>query len=170
DCSKYFHDILEVSAAERWARVRPGCVLEDLNRRVAPLGLHFAPDISTGSRATIGGMIANNSSGTHSVIYGKTVAHVLELKVALADGSVVHVDPLRADQLEARCARQDLEGECYRAARRLPREHAEEIERRFPKILRRVGGYNLDLLVQQEGAFNLVPLFVGSEGTLGVVV
>src|SRR5436309_6780391 len=94
DCSKHFNDILEINAAERWVRVRPGCVLDDLNQALRPHGLHFAPDISTANRATIGGMIANNSSGTHSIVHGKTVDHVLELKVALADSSVIHARPL----------------------------------------------------------------------------
>src|SRR5262249_19846654 len=89
DCSKYFNQVLEVNAADRWARVRPGCVLDDLNLELKPLGLHFAPDISTSNRATIGGMVANNSSGTRSVLYGKTIDHVLELTVILSDGSVV---------------------------------------------------------------------------------
>src|SRR5438128_2969665 len=73
DCSKHFNDILEINAAERWVRVRPGCVLDDLNQAVRPHGLQFAPDISTANRATLGGMIANNSSGTRSVVHGKTV-------------------------------------------------------------------------------------------------
>ena len=79
---------------ERWARVEPGCVLDDLNLALKPHGLQFAPDISTSNRATIGGMIANNSSGARSVLYGKTIDHVLELKIVLSDGSLVHLKPL----------------------------------------------------------------------------
>src|SRR5262249_12451151 len=120
-------------------------VLDDLNQHVKPHGLHFAPDISTSNRATIGGMIANNSSGTHSVIHGKTLDHVLALRAVLADGSVVHLRPLSEAELDATCARQDLEGACYRTARRLAPTHGEESERRYPKILRRGGGYTLDL-------------------------
>src|SRR5207247_8050359 len=95
DCSKYFNQVLEINAAERWVRVQPGCVLDDLNLEVKPFGLQFAPDISTSNRATIGGMVANNSSGTHSIIHGKTGDHVLQLKVLLADGSVVPFRPLQ---------------------------------------------------------------------------
>src|SRR5437763_6227771 len=113
DCSKHFNGVLEVNAAGRWARVRPGCVLDDLNREVQPLGLHFPVDISTSDRATLGGMIANNSSGTHSVVYGKTVDHVLELRVVLAGGSVLHARPLQGADLEAVCRQADHEGECY---------------------------------------------------------
>jgi FAD/FMN-containing dehydrogenase/Fe-S oxidoreductase len=173
DASKHFNRVLEIDATGRRARVEPGCVLDDLNAALRPLGLQFAPDISTASRATIGGMVANNSSGTRSVIYGKTIDHVLELKVVLADGSVIRCGPLDGPGIEARCARDDLEGACYRAVRRLAAEHADEIERRYPKILRRVGGYNLDAFRPdgRDGAgFNLAHLFVGSEGTLGVVV
>ena len=88
DTSKYFNRVLEVNAEERWARVEPGVVLDELNAQLAPLGLRFAPDISTASRATIGGMMANNSAGARSVLYGKTIDHVLEQTVVLADGSI----------------------------------------------------------------------------------
>src|SRR5213075_1120257 len=102
DFSKYLNRVLEINAGERWVRVEPGCVLDDLNQQVKALGLQFAPDISTTNRATIGGMIANNSSGTHSIIYGKTIDHVLELKVLLADGSLVTLGPLSAGEVEAK--------------------------------------------------------------------
>ena len=169
DCSRHFNAVLEINTAERWARVEPGCVLDDLNLAVKPLGLQFAPDISTSNRATLGGMIANNASGTHSLIHGKTIDHVLELKAALADGSVVMTRTLSETELQSRCGQQDLEGRCYRAVRSLAGEHQGEIEGRFPKILRRVGGYNLDRFVS--GApFNLANLLVGSEGTLAVIL
>src|SRR5690348_6473405 len=85
DTSKYYNRLLEVNAQERWARVEPGIVLDELNAQMAPLGLRFAPDISTASRATIGGMMANNSCGARSVLYGKTIDHVLEQTVVLSD-------------------------------------------------------------------------------------
>ena len=91
DTSKYYNRILEVNAEERWARVESGVVLDELNAHLQPFGLRFAPDISTASRATIGGMIANNSSGARSVLYGKTIDHILEQTVALSDGSVARV-------------------------------------------------------------------------------
>src|ERR671931_2683935 len=128
DCSKYLNRVREVNAAARWARVQPGCVLDDLNLQLKPHGLQFAPDISTSNRATIGGMVANNASGTHSVIHGKTIDHVLELTVLLADGSIIHVRPLDENALDRKSAQADHEGACYRVIRRLAQEHDAEIE------------------------------------------
>ncbi len=176
DCSKHFDRVLEINLIERWARVEPGCVLDDLNLALKPHGLQFAPDVSTSNRATIGGMIANNSSGARSVVYGKTIDHVLEMKTVLSNGTMVQLKPVTGPELEARCAQQNLEGACYRVTRRLAAEHADEIDRRFPKILRRVGGYNLDEFVPTREfnpidiQFNLARMLVGSEGTLGVTV
>ncbi|MXZ71280.1 MAG: FAD-binding protein [Acidobacteria bacterium] len=180
DTSRYFNRLLEVNVEERWARVEPGIVLDELNAKLAPHRLRFAPDISTASRATIGGMISNNSSGARSVRYGKTIDHVMDLRVALADESIAHFRPLGAPELDAACAATTHEGECYRTVRRLAASHATEIERRYPKILRRVGGYNLDAFVRSEKGgpgstydtdpFNLSKLIVGSEGTLGLIV
>ncbi len=119
DCSRYLNRVLEVNTLERWARVEPGCVLDELNLALKPHRLLFAPDVSTSNRATIGGMIANNSSGARSVLYGKTSDHVLELKTVLSDGSLIHLKPLTASELEARCARNDREGACYRDTLRL---------------------------------------------------
>ena len=168
DFSKYFNQILEINAAERWARVQPGCVLDDLNVQVKSANLQFAPDISTANRATIGGMIANNSSGTHSVVHGKTIDHVLELKVLLADGSLVTMGPLDSPGVEKKKQQQDHEGRCYRIVDTLAKQYAADIDRRFPKIMRRVGGYNLDRFTPQANTnFNLAHLLVGSEGTLG---
>ena len=169
DTSKFLNRVLEVNVAERWARVEPGIVLDDLNAALRNDGLRFAPDISSASRATLGGMMANNSAGARSVLYGKTIDHVLEQHVVLSDGTVVHCRPLDAAELEDLCRRDSLEGSCYREVRRTARECAEEIERRFPKVLRRVGGYNLDAFVG-ERAFNMTRMLIGSEGTLGVVV
>ena len=94
DTSKYLNAILELNVEERWVRVEPGVVLDELNAQLRPHGLRFAPDVSTASRATVGGMMANNSSGARSVIYGKTIDHVIEQEVVLSDGSVVTFGPL----------------------------------------------------------------------------
>jgi FAD/FMN-containing dehydrogenase/Fe-S oxidoreductase len=169
DTSKYFNRILELNVAERWAIVEPGIVLDELNAQLKPHGLRFAPDISTASRATIGGMISNNSCGARSVLYGKTIDHVLELDVVLSDGSQAHFRPLNRAELDAACQGDTLEAKCYREVRRIARECAGEIEQRYPKVVRRVGGYNLDEFVDDAKPFNLAKIVVGSEGTLAMI-
>ena len=167
DTSKYFKNVLELKLEERWVRVEPGIVLDELNAQLLPHGLRFAPDISTASRATIGGMMANNSSGARSVLYGKTIDHVLEQVVLLSDGSVAHFRDIASDEIPTGST---LESNCYATVIRLAAEHAREIDRRFPKILRRVAGYNLDEFVDPAKPVNLAKLMVGSEGTLGIVL
>ena len=167
DTSKYFNRVLEVNAEERWARVEPGVVLDELNAQLAPLGLRFAPDISTASRATIGGMMANNSAGARSVLYGKTIDHVLEQTVVLADGSIVEFREIPREQVPS--GDHNMEARCYQTVLRLAAQHASEIDRRYPKVLRRVAGYNLDAFVDSP-TVNLAKMMIGSEGTLGVVL
>ncbi len=167
DLSKYYSRVLEVNAEERWVRVEPGIVLDELNAQLSPLGLRFAPDISTASRATIGGMMANNSSGARSVLYGITIDHVLEQTVLLTDGSVVEFREMARDQVPGG---DSLEAACYRTVLGLAARHAEEIDRRYPKILRRVGGYNLDSFTDASRPVNLARIMIGSEGTLGIVL
>jgi FAD/FMN-containing dehydrogenase/Fe-S oxidoreductase len=167
DTSKYFNRLLEVNGPERWVRVEPGIVLDELNAQLASLGLRFAPDISTASRATVGGMMANNSSGARSVLYGKTIDHVLEQVVLLSDGSIAHFREIpRADVPVG----ESLEAACYGTVLLLAAEHSEEIARRYPKVLRRVGGYNLDEFTDPAKSVNLAKMLVGSEGTLGIVL
>lgn len=170
DISKYVNRLLEVNVEERWARVEPGIVLDELNALLKKDGLRFAPDISTASRATVGGMIANNSAGARSVLYGKTIDHVLEQKVLLSDGTVTEFRPLSTDELVQKCSAAGLEGDCYRAVRRVAIQCAEEVDRRFPKVMRRVGGYNLDEFTKPGRPFDMTKVIVGSEGTLGVVL
>jgi FAD/FMN-containing dehydrogenase/Fe-S oxidoreductase len=167
DTSKYFNRVLEVNSEEQWVRVEPGVVLDELNAQLAPLGLRFAPDISTASRATVGGMMANNSAGARSVIYGKTIDHVLEQTVTLSDGSVVHFREIPRGEIPAG---DTLEAACYRTVLRLAAGHAAEIDRRYPKVLRRVGGYNLDEFTDPAKPVNLAKIMVGSEGTLGIIL
>jgi len=170
DTSKYLHRILELNIEERWVRVEPGVVLDELNAHLRPHGVRFAPDISTASRATVGGMMANNSSGARSVMYGKTIDHVLRQEVVLSDGSIAEFGPLSPAELEAVSGGSNLSARCHRVVRDMVATHAEEIDRRFPKIVRRVGGYSLDEFVRPGQPFDMTKLMVGSEGTLGVVI
>jgi FAD/FMN-containing dehydrogenase/Fe-S oxidoreductase len=169
DFSKTMNRVLEVDAEGLWCRVQPGLVQDELNAHVRPLGLLFGPDTSTSNRATIGGMAGNNSAGSHSIAYGKTLDHVLELTCLLADGSRVVLRDLGPEELDAKSRQDDLEGRIYREVRRIAGEHADEIRARYPRIMRRVSGYNLDELVKPQ-PFGLHRLAVGSEGTLVVVV
>lgn len=162
DFSKHMNQVLEVNAGEGWARVQPGIVRDRLNAQLAEHGLFFAPDPATTSRATIGGMINNNSSGMRSVKYGMTIDHVIALRVLLADGSIVeldtqtHTQPGRSTELRSAMAQ-------------LVDQHRDEIKSRYPKVMRRVSGYALDALLD-ENRQNLAHLIVGSEGTLGLVL
>lgn len=169
DMSKHLNKVLEVDVEERWARVQPGVVRDQLNRVLAPHGLQFTPDVATTDRANVGGMVANNSSGTHSIKYGKTVDQVISMRVLLADGTELELGPLNRAELAAKVADQGREGRLYREVTRIVRENEAEIESRYPKVMRRVGGYNLDELVG-DGPFNLAKLVCGSEGTLGLIL
>ncbi len=180
DVSKYLNRVGVVDRDRMTVRVEPGVVLDVLNAHLKPLGLMFGPDVSTSDRATLGGMIGNNSAGARSLRYGKTVDHVRALEVVLADGSEATLGPLEPSQLEDVCKRDDLYGRIHRVVRDETTAHREAIAARFPRILRRVSGYNLDefvpgLPVRAEGwvddpwQFNLARLIVGAEGTLAVV-
>ena len=169
DFSKYMQNVLEVNKEELWCRVQPGLVQDELNAHVRSMGLQFGPDTSTSNRATIGGMIGNNSAGAHSLTYGKTLDHVIELTVLLADGSAVVLKDLSPEGLESKSRAETLEGKVYREISRLAQQHKSEIVARYPKIMRRVSGYNLDEFIKPQ-PFNLSRMLVGSEGTLGIVV
>ncbi|MFL5088758.1 MAG: FAD-binding and (Fe-S)-binding domain-containing protein [Xanthobacteraceae bacterium] len=164
DCSKHLTRIVELDVAGRRCVVEPGIVLDDLNRALKSHGLWFPVDISTSSRATIGGMAANNSCGSRSLRYGTMRDNVISIDAVLADGSAAHFAPVDADLSDIptfsplrRIARDLL---------RIGRREADEIEARYPKVQRRVGGYNLDALVPGRNDLNLAHILVGSEGTL----
>src|ERR1041384_7073557 len=138
DFSKYMQNVLEVNREELWCRVQPGLVQDELNAYVRGMGLQFGPDTSTSNRATIGGMIGNNSAGAHSLTYGKTLDHVLELTVLLSDGSEVVMKDLSPESLGAKSKAGTLEGAACREITRLAEQHQNEIVARYPKIMRRV--------------------------------
>ena len=164
DCSKSLNRILQLDAAGRRCVVEPGIVLDDLNRALKPHGLWFPVDISTASRATIGGMAGNNSCGGRSLRYGTMRDNVLSIDAVLADGTPAHFGPVGGDlsDIPASSPLQPLARDLLALGAR----EAGEIERRFPKVQRRVGGYNLDALAPGKNDANLAHLLVGSEGTL----
>jgi len=169
DFSPHMNRVLEVNQEEGWCRVEPGLVQDELNSHVRPLGLLFGPDTSTSNRATIGGMLGNNSGGAHSIVYGLTVEHVMELTALLADGSRVIFGEVTPETFRAKMNVPGLEGQIYREVARLREQYREEILARYPKYWRRVCGYNLDELVKDR-LLNMARLVVGSEGTLLTVV
>ncbi len=169
DFSKYMNSIRRIDAKRGLAVVEPGVVQAQLNAAVAPEGLFFAPDPSTKDRCTIGGMIGNNSCGAHSAAHGKTVDNVEALEVALYDGTRLAPGAGGEGEIFAAAVRGGREGEIYAATRALAERSADEIRRRYPKIPRRVSGYNLDELLPERG-HNLARALVGSEGTLGVTL
>src|SRR5262245_36989654 len=164
DCSKHLDQIVELDVPGRRCVVEPGIVLDDLNRQLRPHGLWFPVDISTASRATIGGMVGNNSCGARSLRYGNTRENVLSIDAILADGTPIHLGPVNADLSDItpgapeRLLAEDLFA--------LGAREADEIVERFPKVQRRVGGYNLDALLPGRNDINLAHILVGSEGTL----
>ena len=168
DFTRHMAQIESISPQRRLARVQPGVVLAQLNAAARQYGLHYPIDPSTANRATIGGGIGNNSCGTHSGLYGKTVDVVESVDVTLSDGAQMEFARREGRELAALLDRADREGALYRELRELAERERPEIERRFPDIPRRVSGYNLDALLDPD-AVNLAQLVVGSEGTLAVV-
>ena len=180
DFAKYMNGILETNYEEGWVRIQPGVVQDQLARHLSSQGYKFGPNTSSSSRGTIGGMIGNNSAGSHSILYGKTIDHVLELRCVFADGSEAWLKPVRNSDLDSLGKGNDLVSSLYRELPKLGNTYHQEVLDKFPKILRRVSGYNLDELVpngdmygagysSQPGLLNLGRVVVGCEGTLAVV-
>jgi FAD/FMN-containing dehydrogenase/Fe-S oxidoreductase len=163
DLSRHLDRILDLDPEARTARVQPGVVQDQLNRAAAAHGLMFGPDTSTSNRATLGGMIGNNSAGSGSVRYGMTIDHVRALEVVLADASRATFAPVDEAERARRAAAESLEGRLYRELPALVDKHREAIATGFPQFWRRAGGYRLDRLAKN---FDLAQFVVGSEGTL----
>ncbi len=169
DFSKYMNGVLELDPERRFARVQPGIVLDTLRNRAEQHHLTFGPDPSTHSRCTLGGMIGNNSCGTHSLLAGKTVDNVEELHVLLYDGTELTVGPTTDAEFAAIVAGGGRRAEIYSTLRAIATKHADRIRSGFPKIPRRVSGYNLEDLLPENG-FNVARALVGSEGTCAIVL
>lgn len=168
DFSKYMNQVLEFNGEESWVRLQPGVVQDELNAFLRPKGFLLGPDTASSNRATLGGMMGNNSAGARSVLYGKTIDHVLEMDVVLSSGEEAHFGSVGLQELPARMKGESLESRLYREIHTLAQEHREEILTRYPKLMRRVSGYNLDEFIKDQ-PFNLGRMVIGSEGTLAVV-
>ena len=176
DVSKHMTQILELNVQEHWVRVQPGVILDELNKYLQPHGLFFGPETSTSNRCMIGGMVGNNACGAHSLVYGSTRDHTLELKTILSDGSEALFEALDDTTFGERCIGDRLENKVYRKIDEIlsKKETQERIRKEYPdaKLERRNTGYALDLLLNSSPftntavPFNYVNLLAGSEGTL----
>ncbi len=176
DISRHFNQVLELNKNEKWVRVQPGVIRDDLNKYLLPFGLMFGPETSTASRAMIGGMLGNNSCGLHSIVWGSVRDHVLEAKVFLSDGSMVNISKETSDPASAtdNTLFNHIKARLFSLLN--DNDNREAIQSSFPKkgVVRRNTGYALDALLDQQPfnsngeAFNLCKLLAGSEGTLAI--
>jgi len=179
DVSKNFTQIIELNREERWVRVQPGVIRDELNFFLRPHGLFFGPETSTANRAMMGGMVGNNSCGSNSVVYGSTREHLLEVKALLSDGSEAIFSSLDIDGFHDKCEGDTLEATIYRTVRSMLSDHQnqQEIRTHFPKpsVERRNTGYAVDVLLETapftagKEDFNFCKLIAGSEGTLAFI-
>src|SRR6185436_5623001 len=169
DTSKYLHGVLAIDPGARRARVLPGTILDTLRSAAAPFDLTFGPDPSTHDHCTLGGMIGNNSCGTHSVMAGRTSENVESLEVLTYDGLRLRVGATPEEEITALVAAGGRRGQIYRNLRSLRDRYAGAIRTRFPHIPRRVSGYNLEELLPEKD-FQVARLLVDSEGTLVTVL
>ncbi|MCF6240601.1 MAG: FAD-binding protein [Bacteroidales bacterium] len=179
DISKHFRKIIELNKEGKWVRIQPGVVLDELNKYLADFGLFFGPETSTSNRCMMGGMLGNNSCGSHLPIYGSTRDHVLEVEALLSDGSKALFKDVNKQEFEEKCKQNTLEGKIYQNIREIlfNPENVKEIRKEYPDpdIPRRNTGYALDILLDTEifseskKAFNFSKLIAGSEGTLAFV-
>jgi len=179
DISRYMNNILEINKEEMWVRVEPGVVPDELNMQLKEHGLFFGPETSSSNRCNLGGMLGNNACGSHSLIYGSTRDHTIEVKTLLSDGSEAIFGPVDKEAFNTKCTLNNLEGEIYRNIKEIldNQINRENIRDGYPdpKIPRRNTGYALDLLLDSElftdnsnKKFNFCRLLAGSEGTLAV--
>ncbi|HEY2382780.1 MAG TPA: FAD-linked oxidase C-terminal domain-containing protein [Terriglobia bacterium] len=169
DTTKYFNHILEVNREERWARVEPGVILDDLRDAADEQGLTFGPDPSTHDRCVLGGMMGNNSCGMHAHMAGRVSENVNELDILTYDGLRMRVGRTAPADLENLVRQTGRRGEIYRALKSLSERCAPLIRQRMPKLPRRVSGYNLEYLLPENG-FNIARALIGSEGTLVTIL
>ncbi|NOZ46781.1 MAG: FAD-binding protein [Chlorobi bacterium] len=180
DFSKNFKRIIEVNENEKWVRIEPGVVLDELNNYLEKFGLFFGPETSTSNRCVLGGMLGNNSCGAHSIIYGSTRDHTISIEAVLSDGSIVLFEPITKQEFKKKCEGDSLENRIYKNVYDIlsNEENKSRIIENFPdaELKRRNNGYALDLLIHNEvfntkssEKFNFCKLLAGSEGTLAFV-
>ncbi len=167
DISKYLNSIIEINIEKEYAICEPGVVQDTLNAALSPFGYRLGPDTSTGNRATLGGMTANNSAGSRSLRYGRMVDHVEEVEVILANGEVLTFGKLNPEEFQAKLKLLTTEGHIYREAKRIGEHYQKAIQEHIPDIPKMAAGYNLHYLLHSP--FNLAKIITGSEGTLGLI-
>ncbi len=172
DFTKYMDNVVEIDAEQLRVRTQPGVSLDVLNRRLAPHGVMVGPDPASADRATLGGIIGNNSTGSHSIVYGMMSDHVTALHTVLADGRDTWLGPTPWSEVDKKAGLDGIEGQLYRQIPELMRANAATIDAQFPIYWRRAGGYNIDYIRKQLNGdhLNLASLLVGSEGTLGLTL
>jgi len=170
DFTKYLDQVIRIDGPQRRVTVQAGRTLDRLNRNLENYGLMVGPDPASGSRATVGGVIGNNSTGSHSIVYGRLVDHVHSVQAVLSDGGATRLEPVSWERAAQLAQLAGVGGALYGDVLQLVRKNAQLIDEKFPKYWRRSGGYNLDYLRRQLAgeAFNLAPLLAGSEGTLAI--
>jgi len=170
DFSRHMDDLVDVDPGTKKATAEPGIYLGDLNRALEEHDLKFAPDPAWGDKSALGGAIGNNSSGSHSLVYGKTDAYLEELEVVLADGTITTFSQVTRDELAGLADPDgDREAQIYAEIQRILEEEVDEIEAQYPDMKRNVSGYNLDMTFTEGDEVNVAALLAGSEGTLGIV-
>ena len=155
DFTRHLNDIVEVNEEEQWVQVQPGIVLDELNIHLESYGLQFGPDPASSNRAAMGGIVSNNSTGSHSIMYGMTTDHVMDMDVILSDGSITHFGPVSNDELKQLQERSGLEGQIYKQIVEMVTDPTNEqiIRDGTPRHWRRCGGYNLDRLIDGGGSY-----------------
>jgi FAD/FMN-containing dehydrogenase/Fe-S oxidoreductase len=170
DFSKHLARILAVDPETKTVTVEPGINIDALNRQLCPTGLMFGPDPASANRATAGGVVGNNSTGSHSILYGMTGDNVQTVKAVLADGAVVELGPLSPAAMAERARHDDSKGRLFASLLAFRERYADLIRRDFPPHWRRATGYSLDELLEPDEAFNPARLLVSSEGTLATLL
>lgn len=168
DLSKSISRILEINIEKGYAVCEPGVVQDVLNDQLSPFNYRLGPDTSTGNRATLGGMLANNAAGSRSLRYGKMVDHIEAVELLLTNSERIHFHAITEEEWKQKCQLPTTEGQIYKTIWEIREKYREDIKKHFPAIPRRVSGYNLDELIKSPGV-NVAKLIAGSEGTLGIV-